>query len=1362
MQSKARVRLASLPSDPSMCSDAQVPDRTPEEEQGLFATTSSPVVRLPAFTDRFNVEYTARQARKAITSPSFNTYLEKASSAGSFAHDLKLPRVRFPYDTPAMARSESCLGSELNGGVDDFVPCVRSISIPAGQDESVSSMPPMMVDGLQQTYMEPIVEYNESFMQPMESQFQQPVDAYLQQPIDFHPQQSVDAYFPQADGAYLQQPIDAQYYQPGYVVDVQGSLPMYDYLNLTPNYDQSYSPVFDPAIVQYAFAPEPMPAAHFDMPQACSGHIILDSPAPPTCCFSDPASAHTATAPVSPDMPVQQPTEYAPTHPDSDALPPMGLNAPDFTPAANSNGASPYQPCRFPPFNFPNQDELPYGGRYMTEEDFEYRHRSIGRSETEKMLAEDDRPWPVQQPPKVLQKGEKSLFCDTCASSPFGHCLPSQDPSIDALQVHRSTQQGSEGQAVQVVLPFGTRPTPVDDPYWTENRRQDRLANDVHTWCFWDENIRQYIWTDRTLVHHFSALGHPVYGRSSTSPATSLAIILSKKQLHLGISGYRIDEGDMRRSVMVWQASLYLDPVVFYGSLRDLEPLTGTALENFGIGRTDKTYSHHGLWRDDYRGCGLDEHVPLIDPLDKDEYDDDDANYIHPVIRLEYTEHHENALKMSKEDRRWNDRVLNFLPVKSRLSQCMTADDVVDDTEESTSVRISEQPLISDDSSFTLPQRSSSTGRIIDEVHDNFDASPMLKRTLRRSVSAGLNLRATYNAVDSSAITNTPQCVISDTADDRDASETENSSDTEQTSDDSYDSEDFRNHAPREDPLADEAQEALPQPLTDNDMSEAETTQSIYPELVVSPLKINKSSYSSAPVDDSLSISPLKPRKVSDESTSSQTSSAVSNPSSVDDDKSSEAETVYTQISSSSDTFNESDADVSTSEDEDTIVPLPQAVPSPVAPRNRGLVRSPEIRNFGALLQDEEDEEDEEDEAAPSTEARPVLDLSPPRQRNELPDTSANASDFSGFVHDQETDFGSTRPEQSASQMSLSDSDTHPAQRPPALFAIPVLGFQLGPDRKPRRAPHDPDAPRDRPPLTMDDLRPRLQALGIAVDTNTSADPTQSEEAVNESIADASEDEDHLPALPTTVTTRRPRRFATPTRFSLELLSSVAPTTPSAPQTTHVDIQSHPSVSSTPDVDASVISTSNDVESSPSRSEMEAVFRDFSGVQLAATLADSLILPDENDNVDPSHQGVEAEPQLDESQADSDADDSHLSLPPTCIPTLHPRPRSASPILTLATAFDTPQPAGNASLSPQARDVLFKHIRAETRSSLRASTWGTVGNKLKKTRKTAASTATEEVGDGTKGRRKGGLGTWLRNVFGFGFGFGKLKGKADD
>lgn len=92
-------------------------------------------------------------------------------------------------------------------------------------------------------------------------------------------------------------------------------------------------------------------------------------------------------------------------------------------------------------------------------------------------------------------------------------------------------------------------------------------------------------------VHHFNFFGRPVTRMSATSPAASVAIIMSTPK-HLNF----ITPNGLWKSTVMECATQLLDPVVIEGELDFLDTLSGTALQNACIGRVRRCYSHLGYW----------------------------------------------------------------------------------------------------------------------------------------------------------------------------------------------------------------------------------------------------------------------------------------------------------------------------------------------------------------------------------------------------------------------------------------------------------------------------------------------------------------------------------------------------------------------------------------------------------------------------------------------------------------------------------------------------------------------------------------------------------------------------------------------
>ncbi|KIX00002.1 uncharacterized protein Z518_10929 [Rhinocladiella mackenziei CBS 650.93] len=114
-------------------------------------------------------------------------------------------------------------------------------------------------------------------------------------------------------------------------------------------------------------------------------------------------------------------------------------------------------------------------------------------------------------------------------------------------------------------------------------------------------------------VHHFNFFGRPVYDKSSTTPAAIIAVLKSSPK-HFA----KTDPRDLRIHTTVSSASLFLDPVLYYGDADVLNKLRGSALENAVIGQCLKFYSRAGWWTMDR--WSKDEDYPEVDPLDPNAY----------------------------------------------------------------------------------------------------------------------------------------------------------------------------------------------------------------------------------------------------------------------------------------------------------------------------------------------------------------------------------------------------------------------------------------------------------------------------------------------------------------------------------------------------------------------------------------------------------------------------------------------------------------------------------------------------------------------------------------------------------------------
>ena len=132
------------------------------------------------------------------------------------------------------------------------------------------------------------------------------------------------------------------------------------------------------------------------------------------------------------------------------------------------------------------------------------------------------------------------------------------------------------------------------------------------------------------VVHHYSFIGHPVMCKTTTPPATSLAIISGEPKLK---EGYMLNQENLHRHAVLYNALHLVDPVVYRGSADLLYNLKGTELENAVIGLVNKAYSGHGYWQGDHYDDYDD--VPEYDPLNVHQYDEDEM-YFNATSRLYY------------------------------------------------------------------------------------------------------------------------------------------------------------------------------------------------------------------------------------------------------------------------------------------------------------------------------------------------------------------------------------------------------------------------------------------------------------------------------------------------------------------------------------------------------------------------------------------------------------------------------------------------------------------------------------------------------------------------------------------------------
>ena len=116
---------------------------------------------------------------------------------------------------------------------------------------------------------------------------------------------------------------------------------------------------------------------------------------------------------------------------------------------------------------------------------------------------------------------------------------------------------------------------------------------------------------DQDAFHHRNFFGDMVYRRSQTPPSTSLAIIMSKPKLMFSTRAFDVK---LHLSILLKNACVWLDPVVYWGSLPILRNARGSTLQMSVTGVCGKFYSHQGSWQTD--SLNEDEDKPYPDDCD--------------------------------------------------------------------------------------------------------------------------------------------------------------------------------------------------------------------------------------------------------------------------------------------------------------------------------------------------------------------------------------------------------------------------------------------------------------------------------------------------------------------------------------------------------------------------------------------------------------------------------------------------------------------------------------------------------------------------------------------------------------------------
>ena len=96
-----------------------------------------------------------------------------------------------------------------------------------------------------------------------------------------------------------------------------------------------------------------------------------------------------------------------------------------------------------------------------------------------------------------------------------------------------------------------------------------------------------------TLVHHYDFFGNPLFHKCAAPPATSLAIIMSRKRGNLDF------DNSLHNAIVLWNALELIEPVVFWGPIYAIQDQQGTKLKEAATGQCSKLYATEGPWLND-------------------------------------------------------------------------------------------------------------------------------------------------------------------------------------------------------------------------------------------------------------------------------------------------------------------------------------------------------------------------------------------------------------------------------------------------------------------------------------------------------------------------------------------------------------------------------------------------------------------------------------------------------------------------------------------------------------------------------------------------------------------------------------------
>ena len=198
------------------------------------------------------------------------------------------------------------------------------------------------------------------------------------------------------------------------------------------------------------------------------------------------------------------------------------------------------------------------------------------------------------------------------------------DPVAQVFQTYEERMAASAIVAENAIA-RGTVPYEETTPEQQEYQRQHRLPDFVKP-----PATGRYSANHRVECHHFSFFGQPEQHRNATPPQRSFAIICGAPKLKLACD---LVAPVLRREVCLHNATHLVDPVVFYGNLDDFEGLSGYQLEKAVKGSVHKAYSGNGRWREDKYDDSED--TPQFDPMNRVQ-DEDDETYFNATNRLDY------------------------------------------------------------------------------------------------------------------------------------------------------------------------------------------------------------------------------------------------------------------------------------------------------------------------------------------------------------------------------------------------------------------------------------------------------------------------------------------------------------------------------------------------------------------------------------------------------------------------------------------------------------------------------------------------------------------------------------------------------